>query len=440
MCSNILVFRLVGDKLQVYDESEFGSNPIIAASARGHLSAVVFLLSSGGAVNQVDLEKRGALHHAGNFLYFCIHVGCAVWLAFFLLLCAAPCCSVPLPLLAETPVSQLLGGTLRLCRFFVSVLIIYNLLVFVAGILIFFSRTSQALLSYNSRVNCQDVLGNTPLHYAAENGDEDVIDLLLSVGCETALENKQGKTPLQILPDFPWKEAIERGTSDPPPVSATNVVASEVCSGVLRDDRYRMPIKPTVRFCFTLAVQVNSHAAHIIWESEPHARGERVMFEACAIMMDCDIPEFKLALERQSALQVEQAHSIKALRILKSGLKDFIKSAEKMDRDFEEKITACKKDFTLKQELVRLKAQNLEAVAKRKSEANEQAALLNAVISAQPPGVSNGAVLPPSSHQFWDKKIFLTTETNVQMQGLVPGSTFAFPLPGPLSPLGDNKI
>jgi hypothetical protein len=53
------------DNLQVYDESEFGSNPIIAACARGHLPAVVFLLSSGGAPNQVDLEKRTALHHAG---------------------------------------------------------------------------------------------------------------------------------------------------------------------------------------------------------------------------------------------------------------------------------------------------------------------------------------------------------------------------------------
>ena len=51
---------------QVYDESEFGSNPIIAASARGHVAAVVFLLSSGGAANQADLEKRTALHHAGN--------------------------------------------------------------------------------------------------------------------------------------------------------------------------------------------------------------------------------------------------------------------------------------------------------------------------------------------------------------------------------------
>ena len=90
------------------------------------------------------------------------------------------------------------------------------------------SLAQQVLLSYAARVNSQDVLGNTPLHYAAENGDEDTIDLLLSVGCETTLENKQGKTPLQILPEFPWQEAIARGTSDPPPVTATNVAASEV--------------------------------------------------------------------------------------------------------------------------------------------------------------------------------------------------------------------
>jgi ankyrin repeat protein len=95
------------------------------------------------------------------------------------------------------------------------------------------SLAQQVLLSYAARVNSQDVLGNTPLHYAAENGDEDTIDLLLSVGCETTLENKQGKTPVQILPEFPWQEAIARGTSDPPPVTATNVVASEVAQWCL---------------------------------------------------------------------------------------------------------------------------------------------------------------------------------------------------------------
>ena len=97
------------------------------------------------------------------------------------------------------------------------------------------------------------------------------------------------------------------------------------------------------------------------------------MFDACAIIKTCAIPEFALALDHQRELQVEQAHSVKALRVLKAGLKDFVKSAEKMDHDFDEKIAAAKKDFALKQELVRMKAANLQAVAQRKLDAQEQA-------------------------------------------------------------------
>ena len=119
------------------------------------------------------------------------------------------------------------------------------------------------------------------------------------------------------------------------------------------------------------------------------------MFDACAIIQACSIPEFASALEQQRELQVEQAHSVKALRVLKAGLKDFVKSAEKMDHDFDVKIAAAKKDFALKQELVRMKAANLQAVAKRKLDAQEQAQQLQAIISSQPPGVANGVVLPP---------------------------------------------
>jgi hypothetical protein len=180
--------------------------------------------------------------------------------------------------------------------------------------------------------------------------------------------------------------------------------------------------------------QVSTNSVRIEWESEPHARGESVMFEACAVLKDCEIPEFKLALERQRELQVEQAHSVQALRVLKAGLKDFVKSADKMDKEFDEKISACKKDFAAKQELVRLKAANLEAVSKRKAEATQQAAQLQAIISSLPPGVTNGVVLSPSSHQFWDSKVYQTKETSVQMLGLVPGSMFAPSPPPPLLP------
>jgi hypothetical protein len=155
------------------------------------------------------------------------------------------------------------------------------------------------------------------------------------------------------------------------------------------------------------------------------------MFEACAVIQECEIPEFKHALQQQRLLQVEQAHSVQALRVLKAGLKDFLKSAEKMDRDFDEKIAAAKRDFGLRQELVRLKAENTRAIALRKSDANEQAAHLQAIIASQPPGITNGAILPPSTHQFWDRQPFATSQTSVQLHSLVPGSTCSSPPPPP---------
>jgi hypothetical protein len=78
---------------------------------------------------------------------------------------------------------------------------------------------------------------------------------------------------------------------------------------------------------------------------------------------------------------------------------------------------------------LRLKANNLEAIAQRKSDATAQAALLQAVIASQPAGATNGSVLPPSSHKYWDSKLCQTNQTSVQMIDLVPGSTSAYPSP-----------
>ena len=47
-------------------------------------------------------------------------------------------------------------------------------------------------------INHQDELGNTPLHIACKNGDEDIALLLLKYNANATIQNKAGKTPLNV--------------------------------------------------------------------------------------------------------------------------------------------------------------------------------------------------------------------------------------------------
>ena len=56
------------------------------------------------------------------------------------------------------------------------------------------------LLSTGSvQVNAQDVVGNSALHIACEEESEEIVKLLLNAGATTELQNREKKTPLDLV-------------------------------------------------------------------------------------------------------------------------------------------------------------------------------------------------------------------------------------------------
>jgi uncharacterized protein len=56
----------------------------------------------------------------------------------------------------------------------------------------------NALLYYKAAVDPRDQFGNTPLHWAAQRGNTAVMQLLLDARAGVDLQNKQGVTPLMM--------------------------------------------------------------------------------------------------------------------------------------------------------------------------------------------------------------------------------------------------
>ena len=54
------------------------------------------------------------------------------------------------------------------------------------------------LIKANAKLNVEDPLGNTPLHLAADHNQTEAGKLLLDVGAEVDPQNKDGMTPLMI--------------------------------------------------------------------------------------------------------------------------------------------------------------------------------------------------------------------------------------------------
>ena len=62
-------------------------------------------------------------------------------------------------------------------------------------------KTIKALICANANVDAQDDLGKTPLHYAAELGFEDSVNVLLEHGADTRVQDKNGKIPFELAED-----------------------------------------------------------------------------------------------------------------------------------------------------------------------------------------------------------------------------------------------
>lgn len=59
-------------------------------------------------------------------------------------------------------------------------------------------------LLWNDFINHQDILGNTPLHYAYFYSNDDCINLLLHYGANPYVANKNGRFPFQINSTSAW--------------------------------------------------------------------------------------------------------------------------------------------------------------------------------------------------------------------------------------------
>jgi len=68
----------------------------------------------------------------------------------------------------------------------------------------------QKLLAAGAHVNCGDIHGDTPLHYASDNGYDACVQALIAAGADANSKNKKGRTPLY----FAAREAIFYKTKD----------------------------------------------------------------------------------------------------------------------------------------------------------------------------------------------------------------------------------
>mmetsp|Transcript_5117 Transcript_5117/g.12882 ORF Transcript_5117/g.12882 Transcript_5117/m.12882 type:complete len:362 (-) Transcript_5117:106-1191(-) len=66
---------------------------------------------------------------------------------------------------------------------------------------------AELLLSWGANPCITDIWGNTPLHYAAQAADIDMVRLLLKRGADPELQNNEGKYAMDFLPEWIFDEA-----------------------------------------------------------------------------------------------------------------------------------------------------------------------------------------------------------------------------------------
>jgi len=88
-----------------------------------------------------------------------------------------------------------------------------------------YSRVAQLLVEEggSSVVNAQNCYGATALHYAADTGREDIVDLLLSNGANPELTQDLGKTPWKLADDKRLEQADVEANRLTPIVSKLKV-------------------------------------------------------------------------------------------------------------------------------------------------------------------------------------------------------------------------
>ncbi|MBN1973416.1 MAG: ankyrin repeat domain-containing protein [Sedimentisphaerales bacterium] len=67
----------------------------------------------------------------------------------------------------------------------------------------------QFLLSKGAEVNIKNISGNTPLHYAASQGEKNITELLISKGTNLHIQNIDGQTPLHSAVYYGYKDIIK---------------------------------------------------------------------------------------------------------------------------------------------------------------------------------------------------------------------------------------
>ena len=59
----------------------------------------------------------------------------------------------------------------------------------------------EQLLKAGAESNAQDTFGNTPLHYAYENSEMGIVELLLARGADSYLRNDDGMSAKELYPE-----------------------------------------------------------------------------------------------------------------------------------------------------------------------------------------------------------------------------------------------
>jgi ankyrin repeat protein len=64
------------------------------------------------------------------------------------------------------------------------------------------------LLKAGAGINAPSADGSTPLHYAAFEGDRQLLEFLLSAGASVNASNHDGWTPLHFVVAIPWSQGF----------------------------------------------------------------------------------------------------------------------------------------------------------------------------------------------------------------------------------------